>query len=141
MIVKQVSVFLENKPGRLAEITGIIAEAGVNIRSLSIADTTNFGILRLIVEDPVKVDTALKKNGMTVSITSVLAVCVEDKPGGLAEIIAVLDSANVNVEYMYAFVSSDTSSKAYVVMRIEEDAKAQEVLSKAGYKGPEDSEQ
>jgi hypothetical protein len=104
MRVEQISVFLENKAGRLAEVTGILAEAGVNIRALALADTSDFGVLRLIVNDNEKAMEALKNQGFTVGKTDVAAVEVEDKPGGLFAILDMLNKAGINVEYMYAFV-------------------------------------
>lgn len=135
MIIKQISIFVENKPGRLAEITDIIAKNDINIRALSIADTSNFGVLRIIVNDAYKVEKILKENNITVSITSVISICVEDKPGGLAEILKKLAEQNIGIEYMYAFVSKQVDGKAYVIMRIEEDFKAMEILKNAGYEG------
>jgi len=135
MIIKQISIFVENRAGRLAEITDIIAKNNINIRALSIADTTNFGILRIIVDDANKVEKILKENEMTVSITSVISICVEDKPGGLAKILKILAAENIGIEYMYAFVSQQSADRAYVIMRIEEDFKAMEILKKAGYEG------
>ena len=135
MIIKQLSIFIENKRGRLAEITDIIAKNDINIRALSIADTTNFGILRIIVDDANKVEKILKDNNMTVSITSVISICVDDRPGGLAEILKKLAEQNIDIEYMYAFVSKQIDGKAYVIMRIEEDFKAMEILKNAGYEG------
>jgi len=104
MRVEQISIFLENKAGRLAEVTRVSSEAGVNIRALSLADTPDFGILRLIVDDKDKAKADLKEKGMTVGKTDVVAVEVEDRPGGLSRILGVLSQGNVNVEYMYAFV-------------------------------------
>jgi len=104
MRVEQISIFLENKAGRLAEVTRVLSEAGVNIRALSLADTSDFGILRLIVDDNDKAKAALKEKGFTVGKTDVVAVEVEDRPGGLSRILGVLSQGNVNVEYMYAFV-------------------------------------
>jgi len=104
MRVEQISIFLENKAGRLAEVTRVLSEAGVNIRALSLADTPDFGILRLIVDDNDKAKAALKEKGFTVGKTDVVAVEVEDRPGGLSRILGVLSQGNVNVEYMYAFV-------------------------------------
>ena len=135
MIIKQISIFVENKPGRLAEITGIIADNNINMRALSLADTSNFGVLRLIVDDANKVEQILKENGVTVSITSVISICVEDKPGGLAQILRLLANENIGIEYVYAFVSRQNDGKAYVVMRIEEEFKAMQILTKAGYEG------
>ena len=135
MIIKQISIFIENKPGRLAEVTDIIAKNNINMRALSLADTANFGVLRIIVDDPNKVEKILKENDMTVSITSVISICVEDKPGGLSEILKILADENIGIEYMYAFVSKQNADSAYVIMRIEEDFKAMEILKKAGYAG------
>jgi hypothetical protein len=102
--VEQISVFMENKAGRLEEVTRILAEANINIRALSLADTSDFGILRLIVSDNDKAKAELKKAGFTVAKTEVAAVEVSDQPGGLHHILRILKKANVNVEYMYAFV-------------------------------------
>jgi len=104
MKVEQLSIFLENKSGRLAEVTEVLGNAEINIRALSLADTTDFGILRLIVNDPEKAKIVLKDKGFTVCMTDLIAVEVEDKPGGLARILNVLNKDNINVEYMYAFV-------------------------------------
>ncbi len=134
MIIKQISVFVENKKGRLTEITEIIAKNGINIKALSIADTTNFGILRIIVDEPEKTEKILHEAGLTVSITSVLAVKIEDRAGGLYEALKVLSDNGITVEYVYAFVTKSVN-EAYVVMRIEEDAKAQSLLSEAGFDG------
>ena len=135
MIIKQISIFVENKSGRLAEITDIIAKNNINMRALSIADTSNYGILRIIVDDPNKVEKVLKENGVTVSVTSVISICVEDRPGGLAEILKLLAAENIDIKYMYAFVSKQDGNKAYVIMRIEKDFKAMEILQNAGYAG------
>lgn len=107
MFIKQLSVFVENKSGRLAEITAVLAGAGIDIRALSIADTTNFGILRIIVDKPFEAETALKEAGLTVSLTSVLAIGIPDEPGGFAAAMKALAAAGVGVEYMYAFISRD----------------------------------
>ncbi|RMG58106.1 MAG: ACT domain-containing protein, partial [Deltaproteobacteria bacterium] len=104
MKVEQISIFLENKSGRLAEVTGILADAGINIRALSLADTADFGILRLIVNDTEKAKEVLKAHGFTVGKTEVVAIEVPDRPGGLAGILRELKGENINVEYMYAFV-------------------------------------
>src|SRR5512139_4240039 len=101
MKVEQISIFLENKSGRLAEVTNILSRAGVNIRALSLADTADFGILRLIVNQTEKAKQVLKDNGFTVGKTEVIALEVPDKPGGLAHILSVMTEEGVNVEYMY----------------------------------------
>ena len=131
MQVEQISVFLENKTGRLAEVTRCLAMANVNIRALSLADTSDFGILRLIVNDVEKAVRVLRDAGHTVSLTDVVAVEVPDTPGGLASVLDPLRGAGVNVEYMYAFVEKATD-KAVVIFRFENADAALKVLSKAG---------
>lgn len=119
MAVRQISVFLENKIGRLAEITQILGNKEINIRALAIADTTEFGILRMIVDRPQKAYEALEEKGFTVSQTEVVVVEVEDKPGGLAQVMAILGKEGINVEYLYAFVAP-RGRGALVVLKIEE---------------------
>lgn len=131
MRVEQISVFLENKAGRLAEVTRILAEAKVNIRALSLADTSDFGILRLIVNDSNKAKEALKQHGFTVGRTDVVAVEVEDNPGGLNKILGILNSANVNVEYMYAFVQQ-SGNNAVIIFRFDNLDEAVKVLTENG---------
>lgn len=131
MLIKQISVFVENKEGRLAEITETIAAAGVDIRALSIADTTDFGILRLIVDKPHETEDALRKAGFTVSVTNVIAVGIDDVPGGFAKPMRVLANAHIDVEYMYAFISRDTK-KAYVILRVNNNETATSALKDAG---------
>jgi hypothetical protein len=131
MKVEQISVFLENKSGRLAEVTRVLGGAGVNIRALSIADTSDFGILRIIVNDNEKALKALKEKDFTVSRTEVVAVEVPDSPGGLAHILELLEKQNVNVEYMYAFVER-SSNNAVIIFRFDENDKAIKVLAGAG---------
>lgn len=130
MKLQQVSVFLENRKGRLAEVARVLGNANINIRALSLADTSDFGILRLIVNDVEKAFKVLKDNGYTVRDTEVVAVEVEDQPGGLAEVLATLAKEDLNVEYMYAFVEK-SQNKAVLVFRIEELQKAIEALGKA----------
>jgi hypothetical protein len=131
MRVEQISVFLENKAGRLSEVTGILAEAVINIRALSLADTSDFGILRLIVNDNVKAVEVLKQHGFTVGKTDVVAVEVDDRPGGLHRILQVLYRANVNVEYMYAFVQQ-SGDNAVIIFRFDNLDEAVKVLAKNG---------
>jgi hypothetical protein len=133
MRVEQIAVFLENKSGRLAEITSIIAAESVNIRALSVADTADFGILRLIVDDVEKAKNILKSNGFTVGITNVLAVEVADQVGGLATVLKSIEQAGLNVEYMYAFVNK-SSENAVLIFRFEDMDKAIDSLQKDGYK-------
>ena len=130
MKAEQISVFLENKSGRLADVASVLASADVNIRALSLADTTDFGILRLIVNDTEKAKQVLKDNGFTVGKTEVIGVEVADKPGGLAEILNVMKENNINVEYMYAFVQK-SAGKAIIIFRFDELEKAIDVLQKA----------
>jgi hypothetical protein len=123
MKVEQISIFIENKSGRLAEITRILGEADLNIRALSLADTSDFGILRLIVNDVEKAKAVLKEKGFTVSKTEVIAVEVPDRPGGLSAILQVLDAERINVEYMYAFVER-CGGNAVIIFRFDETDKA-----------------
>jgi len=127
MKVKQISVFLENKSGRLAQVTRALGHNNINIRALSIADTTDFGILRLIVNDPDSAYKVLKDSGFTVSTTDVIAVEVKDDPGGLANILEILQKVNINIEYLYAFLQKATNA-ALVVFRVEQIDEAIKVL-------------
>lgn len=131
MKLEQISIFLENKSGRLAEVTKVLADAGINIRALSLADTADFGILRLIVNDTEMAKKVLKENGFTVGKTEVIGVEVPDRPGGLAGILDVLQKENINVEYMYAFVQKSGDS-AIIIFRFDELDRAIETLQKAG---------
>ena len=132
MLIKQISVFVENRPGRLYEITGVLREAGVDIRALTIADTTDFGILRLIVDDPDKAKVALRGAGLTVTITNVIGVRLPDSPGGLCGALGALREAGVSVEYCYAFISH-SSDDAHVILRVDNEQEAIRALSAAGY--------
>ncbi len=131
MRVEQISVFLENKAGRLAEVARILSEAGVNIRALSLADTSDFGILRLIVNDNAKAKQALKEHGFTVGKTDVVAVEVEDHPGGLYKILDILRRQGINVEYMYAFVQQ-SGNNAVLIFRFDHLDEAVSILSANG---------
>ncbi len=131
MRVEQISVFLENKSGRIADVTKTLSDANINIRALSVADTSDFGVLRLIVDDNIKAEEALKQNGFTMSKTFVVAVEVEDKPGGLHKIMGLLHKANLNVEYMYAFVHPNTNN-AVMIFRFEKLEEAVKMLSENG---------
>jgi hypothetical protein len=131
MKVKQISIFLENKAGRLAEVTNILGKSGINIRALSLADTTDFGILRLIVNDMEKASRTLKDHGFTVGETEVLAVEVPDHPGGLGEILKIIQDAGLNVEYMYAFVER-SSDNAVIIFRFDNVDEAMRVLLEKG---------
>lgn len=131
MKVEQISIFLENKSGRLAEVTEILAREGVNIRTLSLADTADFGILRLIVDRTDHAKKVLKESGFTVAKTEVIAIEVPDIPGGLARILSTLDGARINVEYMYAFIHR-SGDDAIVIFRFDEIDKAIRTLLDAG---------
>ena len=116
MKIHQLSMFLENKPGRLSEPCRLLAKAGINILTLSVADTQQFGILRLIVRDWEQAKQALEQSGCVVNVTEVVATEVEDKPGGLAEILDIIEDAGLNIEYMYAFTFR-SGDKAVIVFR------------------------
>ena len=131
MNIKQLSIFVENKKGRLAEITEIISKANANIRALSIADTTDFGILRIIVDTPDAAAAALKEAGITVSVTNVIAIGIDDTPGAFSVPMRILSDAGVDVEYMYAFITRK-SEKAYVILRVADNDVATTVLSENG---------
>jgi hypothetical protein len=131
MKVKQISVFLENKTGRLAAVTDALASNGVNIRALSIADTSDFGILRLIVDQPDKAYDILKAQKFTVSVTDVIGVEIPDQPGGLARVLLELKEAEINIEYLYAFLGRGQGG-AIVVFRVE---KIESAIAKLGNSG------
>jgi len=131
MKVEQISIFLENKPGVLEEATRILKDAGINIRTLSLADTTDFGVLRLIVNDVDRASQVLKEQGFRTSRTVVVAVEVPDRPGGLHGILEVLSKSGINVEYLYAFVER-SGEHAVIIFRVDAPDKAIEVLQKNG---------
>jgi len=133
MFVKQISVFLENKSGRLAEVTSILGKNNIDISALSIADTTDFGILRLIVNKPDDALNVLKENGFTVSATDVIAISVEDKPGGLAKALDTLYKNNIGIEYMYAFVGK-ISDEALVILKVDKVEDALKTLNENNIK-------
>jgi len=132
MKAEQISVFIENKSGRLAEVASVLGAAGVNIRALSLADTSDFGILRLIVNDRDNAKAVLKEKGFTVSKTEVVAIEVPDRPGGLSDILRTLDGEGINVEYMYAFVER-CGENAVIIFRFDETEKAIQTLTGAGF--------
>jgi len=131
MQAEQISIFIENKAGRISDVTGILSEAGVNIRALAVADTSDFGVLRLIVDNNAKADEALKKAGFTVRKTKVVAVKVEDRPGGLHNLLSILKEAGINVEYMYAFIQH-SGEKAIMIFRFDQPEEAIRVLTQKG---------
>ena len=130
MNVEQISIFLENKSGRLAEVTSVLSEAGINIRALYLADTADYGILRLIVNDTEKARQVLKDKGFTVEKTRVVAIEVPDRPGGLSSILETIKNEGINVEYMYAFVEK-SGENAIVIFRFDEFDKSIDILRKA----------
>ena len=132
MRVEQIAVFLENKSGRLAEITGVLADNNINIRALSVADTADFGILRLIVDKVEEAKKALKENGFTVGKTNVIAVEVPDRTGGLATVLKTAEAEGLNVEYMYAFVNK-SGENAVLIFRFDDMDKAIAALQKAQF--------
>lgn len=123
MKITQISVFLENRKGRLYEVCSLLGKARINIRALTIAETQDFGILRIVVDKPEGAMRVLKKNGFVVNLTDIVAIEVDDRPGGLAEILKALGENDINIEYMYGFVEK-FSDKALLVMRFEEPDKA-----------------
>lgn len=118
-MIKQLSVFIENKKGRLAKITGLLADADIDLVALSIADTTNFGIMRCIVKDPDKAIKVLKDGGFTASLAEVFVVEVPDEPGGLSTVLKTLDEADISVEYLYSFVWTPDEN-ALILFRVED---------------------
>jgi len=138
MYAKQVSIFLENKKGRLAEVTRVLADEKINIRALSLADMTDLGVLRLIVDDRAGCLRVLKEHGLVVQETEVVAAEVPDKPGGLHHVIAILNADGISIEYMYAFCTKN-SDNAMVVLKINDPARAVATLQKNGIRVlPED---
>jgi len=128
--VTGISIFLENKSGRLAQVTQALADVGINMRALCIAETIDYGVLRIIVNDPALAKRVLTEGGFTVTETNVLVVEIEDRPGGLARVIKVLAAAQINIEYIYAFLTR--SEKAFVVFRLEKLEEAVRALQAAG---------
>ena len=132
MAIKQLTVFVENKQGTMVSITEILSKNNINIRALSIAETQDFGILRLIVNDEEAAKTILADAGYLIKITDVVGVKIGDAPGKLCEALKVLDESNINLEYLYAFMAR-TEKHAYVVLRVEDNAAAENVLENAGF--------
>ncbi len=131
MSVKQISVFLENKKGRLAELTDTLEREGVNMRALTLADTADFGVVRIIVDDVERCLEVLRAAGFVAQVTEVVAIEVEDKPGGLHRILQVLDAAAINVEYLYAYVEKRKAG-AVVICKVDDRGKAVAALQKGG---------
>ena len=132
MSIKQISIFLENKPGRLKEMTGILAAHNVDMRALALAETKDFGIARIIVDDVFNAVSVLKEADFVASLTSVLAVAVPDEPGGLDKLLKIFADTEVNIEYMYAFIGGKDSKHAYMIFRVADTAAAESKLISAG---------
>ncbi len=139
MTVEQISVFVENRSGQLGDVTGVLAGAGINIRALSLSDTTDFGVLRLMADDTAKAREALVKAGFTVGSTPVVAVEVADTPGGLGSVLSVLSRHGINVEYLYAYTQRE-STRATIIFRFDRTDEAVKVLLAEGVRilGPEE---
>lgn len=132
MQIRQISIFLQNKPGQLSQICRDLRDADINIATLSLADTSDFGIVRMIVDDHEKAKQVLSEKGHAVNVREVVAVCVPDRPGGMAEVMEAVDTAGVNVEYSYAF-AFHRGEKAVLVFRFDDNAKAEKALAAAGF--------
>ena len=139
MTVEQISVFVENKSGQLGDVTRVLEEANVNIRALSLSDTTDFGVLRLMADDTEKARVALVRAGFTVGSTPVVAVDVADTPGGLGRVLAVLSEHGINVEYLYAYTQRE-STRATIIFRFDRTEEAVKAMLERGIRvlGPED---
>ena len=131
MTVKQISVFLENKPNKLAEFTACLSRQGIDLRAISVAEASDFGIVRIIVDDVYNAVTVLRDANYICSVTEVLAVEIKDEAGALASIIAVLGESGINVEYMYA-ITTGKKNMAYMIIRVNDNAKALDAFSKSG---------
>jgi hypothetical protein len=128
MIIRQISVFVENRPGTLAEVLDVLKDHDVNLRALSVADTADFGILRMIVNDPEKVERILRGAGYAVKSTPVLTLTVADNPGGLLEKLLKMSSAGINVEYVYAFAAT-SANEARVVIKVDNLERAERIIN------------
>ncbi len=133
MAIKQLSVFVENMPGTLADVTDAIADAEIDIRAMSVADTQQFGIIRMIVDDIATAKQKLSDRNLFVKTTDVVGVAVSDEPGGLARAVRVLADNKINIDYLYAFISV-SKKNAYVVLRVDENDAAEKVLVENGFK-------
>ena len=133
MAIKQLTVFIQNKKGTVVSVTDILSKNNINLRALSIAETQDFGILRLIVNDEKAAEAVLTENGYLIKVIDVVGVKIGDEPGKLTAALDVLDKADINVEYLYAFMAR-TEKHAYVVLRVEDTAVAEKVLTDAGFK-------
>lgn len=134
MSIKQISIFVENKPGALYGLTGVLAQSQVDLRALSLAETSEFGIVRIIVNNVYQATTVLKDAGYVHNLTPVVAVAIPDVPGGLNRVLQVLANANINVEYMYAFLGGKHSDGAYMIFRVADAEAAEQALAQRGIK-------
>ena len=132
MQIRQISIYLQNQPGQLSQICRALADAGINIATLSLADTSDFGIVRMIVDDHERAKDVLAAAGYVANVSEVVAVCVPDRPGGMAGVMQVLDRAGVDIEYSYAF-AFHKGEKAVLVFRFSDNARAESALKAAGY--------
>ena len=130
--IKQISVFLENKPGMMHKVSELFANNGVDMRALSLAETSDFGIVRVIVDDVYKASILLREEGCIFSVNSVLGVAIPDGPGGLHTVLKVMDEANMNIEYMYAFFGGENAKHAYMIFRVQNNEDAIAALKKNG---------
>lgn len=132
MSLNQISVFLENKPGRLQALTDILAGKNVNMRALSLAEASDFGIVRIIADDLDAASAVLKDEGYIYTITKVVGVAIPDEPGGLNNVLKILSEGGVNVEYMYAFLGRKSTDHAYMIFHVQDAEKAAAALEKKG---------
>ena len=140
MSINQISVFVENKPGAMKAMTDTLAQNSIDMRALSLAETKDFGIVRVIVDNVYQATTALKDAGFIHSITPVLGVAIPDEPGGLVHVLDILNDAQVNVEYMYAFLGGKAANNAYMIFRVQDEAAASAALKAKGIKLVEQDE-
>jgi len=133
MLINQISVFIENKPGRVSQLADVLAKSNINLLNLSIADTKDYGILRAVTNDNQKAVKVLKENGFTVSLNDLIGVEVKNKPGGLASILNIFDKANLSIEYLYSY-SRTSEGNAVILFRVENTEFALKVLKQSGVK-------
>ena len=131
MLIKQISVFMENRPGRLAEITNVLSENNIDMRAINIADTTDFGILRMIVNDPKRAEKVLRENNMTASTTDVIAVSIDDTVGAFSKVIMLLKKEDISIEYIYSFIG-EKSAKAVIVIKTNDNERSVALLQQGG---------
>ena len=132
MSLKQISVFVENKPGKMQQLTQVLADHQVDMRALSLAETSDFGIVRIIVDDVYAASTMLKEEGFIHNVTKVLGVSIPDEPGGLNKVLAILTEAAINVEYMYAFFGGSKAGHAYMIFKVADNKAAVAALAAQG---------